>query len=671
MKKINSLMLIVVIVLLTGCAVPVGSSPAWESQGSSDLNSENMETAFFSHLLELKTAYGFNAMEEVDFSESINATSFTDGYVLQAGEDVQIVAADLLRKKEGLFIDFSFSQPLNKSENGFSFVFNFSGSSTSNDQLVLSADGLQVIKDGQVQADYPFQSELDWQVNTRYGLFLYLNDEGGLDVRVWPVNQPETAVRLTSDQGLVGTANLSMGVKPEGEQTLTFHNLWKMVYSEDAKAQAQAAYSAFVAALDGYQVTDARNVNELECEQRSVGAGGVFSWSNMTNEHCDLDLRMGQALGFDFVLANPVQEWSNIAFLMLDANLEVSDMPVKNLGIPLANENVVIKLDYEELGDYSYNNGFNIQPGIPYSALVVMNAINEFEIEIWPADDPEMRMEFVVDQSNVPPDWLPVEDEKWTFGMWIAEEQQVTISNLYHFMLAGKDLSENPTPEENGNQEQADEYAKATEEIATLASQEPEWITTGDIPNLSDFFISHLAPDETITCENLAFDAGRLVFPVMNEDLSYQCQMNLAQGTGFIFEFIYNGENSTQTDAHLLDLALTTGEGEAQKEIRFSPVLNNLILKNNDQYIDSYVMEGEINWEPGKRYTMVLIPTYNKYIYIWPSDNPGQNLRSVIDEKDWSRYFEADDPQTIWQLRLWVGAGTQLQIQNIYQFMAN
>ena len=97
-----------------------------------------------------------------------------------------------------------------------------------------------------------------------------------------------------------------------------------------------------------------------------------------------------------------------VAIMMLDANLEVSDMPVKNLGLTLANDKAIVKQEYEELGSYAYADGFELEAGVAYSALILMNEQNGFEIQIWPADNPDMRMTVVLDSSNVPPDWLPV-----------------------------------------------------------------------------------------------------------------------------------------------------------------------------------------------------------------------------------------------------------------------
>jgi hypothetical protein len=65
-----------------------------------------------------------------------------------------------------------------------------------------------------------------------------------------------------------------------------------------------------------------------------------------------------------------------------------------------------------------------------------------------------------------------------------------------------------------------------------------------------------------------------------------------------------------------------------------------------------------------------LIPSFNKYIYVWPSGNPQQTLQINIDSGEWESYFGADDPQEPWQLRIWTAAGIKLQMQNIYRFTA-
>jgi len=141
------------------------------------------------------------------------------------------------------------------------------------------------------------------------------------------------------------------------------------------------------------------------------------------------------------------------------------------------------------------------------------------------------------------------------------------------------------------------------------------------------------------------------------------------EGSGLIFEFEYNGENAGQLDTHRLDLAFALGEREQQKVIRYMPGSNELTMKMGDIYADDMPMQGAIDWEPGKRYTMVFISVYDKYIFIWPSNDPQQVLSAVINGGDWVSYFGEDDPAQNWQLRLWVGAGMNVKLFNAYNFM--
>ena len=647
--------------LLAGCAStsqsaePVAAqSPAEDSQ------------AFFTNLTSMQAAYNFSAIAAIDLSEAAGATLAESGAVWQAADgDVQVVDGLTLKNKEGFFMEFSYSQPLTEADSIFYFALEPVADGEPVLQPFISLDGLMLLEDGLPAGNADFQSALDWQAGSRYAMFIYMTEAGGFEVRMWDAVQPEKVALLTADQDLFSGDTVQLGLKLAGEQTLTIHSLWKFVYSGDTGAQPQQSQDIEEITLDelgGYPVISAAAVDALTCENESVGEDGTFFFDAITNKHCDLALKMGEALAFDFVLANPANDWSRVAIIMLDANLEESDMPVKNLGITLANHKAVLKMDYEEIVSIDYRDGFELEGGITYSALIIMNERNGFDIQIWPVDDPDMRMNVVLDNDNVTPDWLPVEGEGWVFGMWQPEEQQITMSNMVHYSLgdAVQDAAEDLDAEESSTSA-AQEYQSG--------SQGAEWAATGNIPNLGDFYIPDLVPYQDIECgDDLLYEDGFLNFPVMAEDFTHQCQTELSEGSGLIFELDYSEEKADQLDTHLLDLAFAFGEGNEQKIIRFMPTSNSLILKSNDTFIDEYPMNGEIDWEPGKRYTIVFISSYNKYFYVWPSDNPQQSIQVIVDEKDKINAFGADDPAQNWQIRMWVAAGLDVNMYNVFRF---
>lgn len=636
--------------LFAGCASPSAAAPAGAASAQ--------EPAFFSALAEMERQYGFGTLKALDLSAMDAFLAGKDGFQWQgtaagAGvlEDVQ------LQQGDGLAIEFSFAQLPDAADAGWAFkLAPLAGGSS---VLRFSADGLSAQLDGQQQNTAAFEPIPDWQPGVHYTAFLHLNTAGGLDLHLWETDQPGQVYTATLMDAYIGSANLA--IELGAAQALIVYRVWKLENMVSSKEQAQISYDTYAAALAGYQIETTHAVDELVCDGQSVGNGDVFTWSAMTNVHCDLSLQMGQALAFNFVLANPANDWVRVTYVMLDANLEGSDMPVKNLGLALANDKAIVKQDYEELGSFEYTDGFELEAGVTYSAVILMNEQNGFEIEIWPMDYPDTRMSVVLDGSNVPPNWLPVDNEEWVFGIWLPEEQQLTISNLYQFSL--KDL----TQRENSDLPTEEATSYASEEIAG----EAEWLETGNIPNLGDFYINDLTPYDQINCDDELKNTAEMVeFRPMAEDFTHNCQIDLAQNSGLIFEFTYSGENAAQQDVHLFDFAISSGEGEAQRVIRFIPGKNDLILKSNDQFVDSYRMEGQINWEPGRRYTMIFIPSFNKYIYVWPSRNPQQTLQINIDSGEWESYFGADDPQEPWQLRVWVAAEIMLQMENIYRFMA-
>ncbi len=627
--------------LLTGCGSPSTASPAVATIAQ--------EPAFFASLNALQLQYGFGVLQALDLSEMDVFMAGKDGYQWQ-GVEGGVLEGVQLRQGDGLAIEFSFAQLPDTVD--AAWAFDLTGGSG---VLRFSADGLSAEANEQAALD----PALDWQPGAHYTAFLHLNANSGLDLRLWESDQPNQVYTAALTDVYSGPVNLA--IESGTAQSLIVYRLWKLENTVSAKAQAQISYDTFAAAMTGYQIETANAVDEMVCDDQTVGTDGIFTWNAMTNVHCDLSLQMGQALAFNFVLANPADQWARVAIVMLDANLEVSDMPVKNLGLTLANDKAIVKQEYEELGSYAYMDGFELEAEVTYSALILMNEQNGFEIQIWPADNPDLHMSIVLDSSNVPPDWLPVENEKWIFGIWLPEEQQLRISNLYQFSL--KDIAQ----EENSDLPIEEVTSNDSEEIAG----EAEWVETGNIPNLGDFYVTNLQPYDQINCDDELISTAEMIeFPMVAEDITHECQINITQNTGIIYEFTYDGERAAQQGAHFLDFAISNGEGEGQKVIRFIPGKNDLILKSNDQFVDGYQMKGQINWEPGRRYTMIFIPSFNKYVYVWPSGNPQQTLQINIDSGEWESYFGPDDPQEPWQLRIWQGAGVDLKLENMYSFSA-
>ena len=630
--------------------------------------------AFFTDLSVLQTVYDFSAIEEVYLSAGADTIVSEDGVQWQAQDgEVQPVDGVTLNNGEGIFLTFSFSQSLDETDDALYFELEpLTGDETAQ-QAFISSDGLMLLKEGLPAGNVAFQDGLDWQTGSSYAMFIMVTQAGGLEVRLWDEGQPEKLALLTSDQTFFAGDAAQFGLKVSGAQTLTIHSMWRLLYDGDAgtsvktaqtdKGQDQVA-EAKPAELNGYPVISMASLDTMMCEDEPVGENGVFSWGANYNGHCDQRLKMGEALAFDFALANPAESWPKVAFIMLDANMEGTDMPLKGLGIPLANDKVVAKLDGKEIATIEYSDGFELEAGMTYSMLIIMTDDNYFKIEIWPKDNPEMRMNAFLTDDQINPDWLPVEEEQWAFGLWIAEQQQVTITNLVHYTLGDAALDTAAREEASSEASAANSQGDQPEPL------DPDWVAEGVIPNLNDFFIPEITPYSDIECgDELVYQNRILNLPIENETNTYQCQTEVPERTGLIFEFDYSGENANQIDTHLWDIAFALGEGEQQKIIRYMPGDSKLTLKMGPDYAEDVPMQGAINWEPGKRYTVVFIPTDDKYIFIWPSDDPQQVLSAVVSGLDWKNSFGVDDPNQNWQLRLWVGSGIDMKIVNIFSFM--
>ena len=554
-----------------------------------------------------------------------------------------------------------FTQSLDNANNVLYFVIQPSGTM----QAFLSKDGLQVLQDGQPLASYAFNETSDWQAGTPYVMFLHRTAAGGLEVSVWDPQDPSRIALLKAEDDILSSGAAQVGFKLAGEQTLIIHDLWTLIYTPDAETAAQAALDAQAAVasiLEGYQITETNVVDVLDCDGHVAGEAGAFSWDANANEHCDLNLQTGQALAFDFTLSESVDEWAHVAYVMLDANMDDIQMPTKSLGIPLANDKVVVKQDGEESPSVPYSNGFELSAGVPYSALVVMNAYSEFEISIWPEGDPDLRLSAVINGNNVPSTWLPVEGEQWRFGMWTAEDQQVSITNLVRYTLT-----------EVGS---ADRVGSQAEEAVVVndgpAADQADWAATGEIPNLGEFFIENIHPYGQLDCSDIALSAdGGMDFPADTGDTTYECQIDLQEGSGFIFEFTYSSVEPAPQDAHLYDFAFATGEDESQRLIRYMPSEYALSIKKGGETIGEFQDGNAVTFEPGKNYTLVFIPSSNKYIYIWPSENPDQCLSEDISISEWMDFFGEEADPGDWRLRTWVAAGVKLQMRNIYRFEAH
>ena len=609
---------------------------------------------FYTQLAALQSLYGFTAMDKVEFDrECVDFASMEDG-------SLQLLTDLALNDRGGLLLQFSFTQSLDSADNALFFVIQPAGTK----QAFISRDGLQVLQDGQPLASYAFSETPDWQPGTPYVMFLHRTAAGGVEVSVWDSAQPAWIALLKADDDILGSDTAQVGLKLTGEQTLTIHDLWTLIYTPDAETAAQAALDAQAAVasiLEGYQITEANVVDALDCDGRVAGEAGAFSWDANANEHCDLSLQTGQALAFDFTLSKSADEWAHMAYVMLDANMDDIQMPTKSLGIPLANDKVVARQDGEESPSVPYSNGFELSADVPYSALVVMNAYSEFEISIWPEGDPDLRLSAVINGNNVPSTWLPVEGEQWRFGIWTAEDQQVSITNLVRYTLTVEDS--------------AGQVVSQSEEAVVInnepAADQPDWMETGMIPNLGEFYIENIHPYGQLDCNDIALSAdGGMDFPANTGDTTYECQMDLQEGSGVILEFTYTISEHAPQDAHLYDFAFATGENESQRLIRYMPNGYTLFLKKGDEIISEFQVGNKVTLEPGKKFTLVFIPSANKYFYIWPSENPDQCISEDISIDEWQNYFDGDDPGA-WQLRTWVAAGVELQLNNIYQFEAH
>ena len=653
MRGISSLVLMTL--LLAACGTAAGDPKSAAGMAA-------VEPDFFSALNAFQARYNFSAINMVDLGGFASFRVEEAGFLLQGAADEPTWLPDIvLQPGDGLAVAFSFSD----GNNQWAFVLEPAAEDSTLLRFTPEGLGAQLGDQAQLMAEY--SAPPNWQVETRYVAFLHFNDLGGLDLSVWPDDQPKQVTTASLTQ--VSDTSYTLGMEVAAGQDLTIYSIIDLSGGTQKAAQAvmddvpesemdSGTLSAeIVAALGDVPIVDTQAIRELQCNGQASGAEGVFTWGSGTNANCDLTLQMGQGLTFDFTLSQPVQEWANMAYLMLNANMKNSEMPTKKLGIPLANDHIEIKQDDETFDGVSFQDGFELQIGVTYSALILMNEQAEFDIRIWPAGQSDQAMTAKLGEANVPSTWRPVENEDWVFGMWVNENQQVRISRLYHFILdAGSATAESHSPDQPAAAEPVDENS---------------WAATGEIPNLSEFYISDLVPYDGLTCGETLFTSNSMDLPAWGDSLSSECQIDLTnEGQGWITEFTFQGGNTSEDVPHLVDFAFINREGDHQHLLRYTPHFNDVGIKLDDQYLDEVAMEGELNWVAGKSYTLVFISQYNKYFFVWPSDDPSNKAKLVISGDRLREYFGDFQSDALWQLRIWQGAGVDLKLENMYHFSA-
>ena len=294
--------LVLAVLILAACSAPAAepvSAPA----------APVSEMAFFSALTNFQEEYGFGVLESVDLAGIDAFLMGKDGFQWQGTVEEAGVLEDVqLKQGDGLAIEFSFAQLSDASDAGWAFIFK---QTVGGDiELRFTEDGLSTQLDGQLQNTAAFDPAPDWQAGVHYTAFLNLNAAGGLDLHLWETEQPDQVYTAALMDVYTGPVNLA--IESGAAQSLIVSRLWKLENTVSTKAQAKVSYDTFAAVLAGYQIETANAVDELVCDDQTVGTDGVFTWNAMTNVHCDLSLQMGQALAFNFVLANPADEWARL-----------------------------------------------------------------------------------------------------------------------------------------------------------------------------------------------------------------------------------------------------------------------------------------------------------------------------------------------------------------------
>ncbi len=597
-------------------------------------------------------------LESIDLSGNDSFLAAENGFIWQSAAGAADWLSEFeLKQGDGLAIEFSFTQLPDTADAGWAFsLAPLNGESSA---LRFNTDGLSARMDGQQESSVAFEPAPDWQPDVHYTAFLHLNTAGGLDLRLWAVDQPDPIHTASLPEAAAGPFNLA--IESGSSQTLIVYRIWKLENTVSAKAQTQASQETFASMLADYTIRDTETVEQLNCADKLVGEDGTFTWEARANQHCDLFLQPGQALAFDFVLAQPARDWPGVVYLMLDANLENSNMPVKSLGVTLANAEVVAKLDHQEVASVPYQNSFEFQPGQSYSALILMGMDGEIDIQIWPSGQPDQRMTARLNGENVPSTWIPLENEDWQMGVWVSENQQITLSNLSRFSLAAA----------------AKDSLKNDGETGAATSEENEtdlesWPATGVIPNLGEFFVSDLSAYDSLSCNDMVFASNAIDLPAQSDQISSECQINLSNdGQSWITEFTFQGGDSSEDVPHLLDFALINRDDGRQRLLRYTPHFNDVSIKVDDQYLDAITLDGELDWVAGKSYTLVIISQYDKYFFVWPSDDPSNKAALVISGDLLREYFGEFQPDALWQLRIWQGAGVDVRLDNMYRFSAN
>ncbi|MDK2980155.1 MAG: hypothetical protein PWQ55_502 [Chloroflexota bacterium] len=647
--------LILTTLLLSACDTAAGAP-------ESAAGAAAVEADFFSTLDAFQARYNFSVINMADLGGYASFQAKEDGFLLQGAADEPTWLPDIvLQPGDGLAVAFSFSDA------GSQWAFVLEPAAADSTLLRIAPEGLSAQLGDQAQLMDEYSAAPDWQAEKRYVAFLHLNNMGGLDLSVWPDGDLQQITTASLVQ--VSATTYTLGMQAAAGQDLTVYAIRKLSAGTQKVEQAVVEGASkgdsdngilpaeIVAALGDVPIVDMEAIQELQCNGQPFGTQGVFNWGSGSNMNCDLNLQMGQALAFDFQLAQSPQQWENNAYLMLNANMVDSDMPVKKLGVLLGDGNIEIKQDDETFDGVPYENAFSMQAGVNYSALVVMNDQAEFEIRIWPAGQPDQAMTALLGEANVPSTWRPVENENWAMGMWLAANQQVSVSHLYRITLGeSQPAADAQAPAQPAEQEPLDEES---------------WMATGEIPNLREFFIPELTAYDGLTCDEMQFTSNSMDLPGQDDPVVSECQIDLPnEGQGWITEFTFQGGTVSEDGPHLLDFAFINRDGDRQRLLRYTPHSNAVSIKVDDEYLDDLPFDGELEWVAGKRYTFVYISLYDKYFYVWPADDPADKITLFVPGDLLRESFGDMQPNALWQLRVWQGAGVDLKLENMYHFSA-
>ena len=212
-------------------------------------------------------------------------------------------------------------------------------------------------------------------------------------------------------------------------------------------------------------------------------------------------------------------------------------------------------------------------------------------------------------------------------------------------------------------------------EAEAAAAETQTDLDMASLENLSGYQISDVQKISNLVCESDLEELGEgWQFSGGAEGLSGVCDLEIQNGQAIMLDFSMGEAFSTESGRTALSLITNSGSNEANPvsvQIEFCPTSNDFSIKKDFQMITADQIQGNIFWESGEDYRLVLIVEADGAVQAvtWSvnRDEPSASFR--VEAQELANLIENSDLQNNpWKFGYFVEDGQDLQVKNIRKF---